>query len=344
MSVSGIDDDDDKWLDRARRASPAQRLELLDQAAAEDDTARIDILIGLGTDINAPVAGRVGRAFLMAVRHGHARSVQHFIDRGLELDNVKDDALAAAALNGHEALCDFFLRLKADPRANDSQCLQHAVIRGNVRIIDRLLRAGADIHCAGGSLLKQAMTAARPAPVKALVLHGADLSRPIHGRNAMQWAQALKMTEIEKFLALFNPPALNVTLGYLRHLTPARLQDPDPLHDGFTPMQLAAYGGHMQAALAILTQDGRKLTRSDLITATPRHPQTVLYILGSKGQLAQLFTPQLWQGRQREMEQAYQYIPAAFRAQVDLAHLQAAFVQDKLRKKQSPRYKLGRKP
>lgn len=255
-------------------------------------------------------------------------------------------ALISAAARGQEKACRLLLGWGADARRDRRALI--AAIRGNHGFVtDLLLRAGATldnvvIEHREMSPLALALEGGHKDSAKALLLHGANpnIMHTPTGSTLRALATTKGLLDTRELMDRLWPTAPRIPADFVARLPLEVLRGPFPDHGGFTGYQLAAYHGQMSALLQRLTADGRRLTKSDLIMATPRYPQTVLFILGQQGRLAEVFDPRWWPGNAAGARDLLRYVPAAFRPQLDAAHIPTRLQQEIWRQQRRPHLRL----
>lgn len=237
---------------------------------------------------------------------------------------VLNTALYEASGAGHLATTRWLLNHGGDAAHMNSRCVISAIQANSGYVVDILLRHGADIAAAEKiiapwSLLARAVCDRKPEAAKALLLHGCDpYGKAPTGQLLKSRMSALGtdiLVEISNRLWLKNVP--HVFEGFAAKVPLEQLKRAWQTHEGLTGYQLCAYNGHIDILLARLTANGRMLSKRDLISATPKHPQTILFILGQRNELAKVFKPALWGGDIAAMRAILPYVPAAFRHQID---------------------------
>lgn len=287
---------------------------------------------------NLPLADRQ-RVFVAAASQNQLARLSFLKSTapGVATPDVLSEALIAAAEAGHRDICIKLLRWGADARRDNSRALHVAVVRNQALIADQLLRAGADMKAAESYLKPRrplvflAAEMRHHETLRALIMHGvAPELQDNQGRDLRGRCRDLAMQGgIEMMNRLWKtPPAVPADFAARNDLDALRAVF--HTHDGFTGFQLAAYHGQIDTLLRRLTANGRSLTKSDLITATPRYPQTILFILGRQRQLHKVFEPALWQNDFAAMRAMIPYVPAAFRWQVDETRISALERQHRL--------------
>ncbi len=286
---------DAAWQRDVREGILSKRQNLLMEAAARGQTTR------------------------MAFIHAHDAAV-------CRDQSVMNAALHAASCAGHHAAVKWLLAHGSDAAHNRSRCLIGAVNANSGDCVDLLLRHGADIKQAEkttypSSLLARAVGERKPEAAKALLLHGCDpFGYTPSGHQVTSRIRDLGMPILNEIInRLWLKDVARVPADFASATPLSDLQRVWPTHGGLTGFQLCAYNGQIDALLARLTAQGRKLCKSDLITATPKHPQTILFIAGQRGELAKIFRPALWGYDVAAMRATLSYVPAAFRHQIDVA-------------------------
>ncbi len=295
------------------------------------------------------LSGGDSRAFVMAAASGDLPQLiflRAAAATGIS-PSLLNAALVSAALHGQEKTCRQLLVWGADARHNRSQALLAAVKANHGYVTDLLLRAGARMedakqHRPHMSLLAQAIEEGHADAAKALLLHGANpnVMHPFSGTTLQARAHALGLIDTYHLMERLWAQPPRVPDDFAQRLPLDQLRDAFPTHAGFTGFQLAAYHGQMEALLARLTAQGRTLAKSDLITATPRYPQTLLFILGQRGELAKVFDLGLWAHDVTALRDLLRYVPAAFRGQLDDAGIPTRLRQEKLRQQRKNNLRL----
>lgn len=297
------------WRGDVRTAALSTRRQMLVQAAARGQTARLAFLQAHDPDVCRDVP-TMETALHAASCAGQRDSVKWLLERG------------ANAAHGH------------------NRCLLGAVNANSGDVVDLLLRHGADIRqaektVAPSSLLMHAVSKRKRVAAKALLLHGCSPfdSMP-DGQSAAAQMRTMGMITLLEMMARLWPKNLPAVPADFAAATPLEdLQRPWPSAGGMTGYQLCAHHGQIDMLLHRLTANGRVLSKTDLITATPRYPQTVLFILGQRGELSKAFAPALWGYNAAAMRDILPYVPAAFRGQIDAASFAAAERHQRLRQR-----------
>ena len=240
--------------------------------------------------------------------------------------NVMNLALHAASCAGHREAVKWLLAHGSDASHNRSRCLIGAINANSGDTVDLLLRHGASIKDAEkttypSSLLARAVNERKSEAAKALLLHGYDpFGYAPSGQTVLSRIRDLGMPVLTEIInRLWLKDVAKVPDDFARKTPLSQLQGVFHTHGGLTGYQLCAYNGQIDALLARLTENGRRLSKSDLITATPKHPQTILFIMGARGELGKIFNPALWGNDVAAMRATLPYVPAAFRHQIDVA-------------------------
>lgn len=240
--------------------------------------------------------------------------------------NVMNLALHAASCAGHREAVKWLLAHGSDASHNRSRCLIGAINANSGDTVDLLLRHGANIKDAEkttypSSLLARAVNERKSEAAKALLLHGCDpFGYAPSGHTVLSRIRDLGMPILTEIInRLWLKDVAKVPDDFAKKTPLNDLQAVWHTHGGLTGYQLCAYNGQIDALLARLAANGRTLSKSDLITATPKHPQTILFIMGARGELGKIFNPALWGNDVAAMRATLPYVPAAFRHQIDVA-------------------------
>jgi len=334
MSVAGIDDDDDKWLDSLTSRSAAGLNDALFQSARKGDLWRVETALNHGADINF----RAGRALLAAVSNKHHKVVDFLIDKGIDLAPVKNDALGEAAHNGDETLVRKFLELGADANHDEASALSLAIPRGNAQVFRLLLCAGADARARGGVLLHQTISHGHAQAAKIMLQHGADHEVYYRDMNALDWAVNIGLREVADAIRS-GSTGIVATREYFTAKSYAGLLTENKTCPGHTGLHLAAKAGHFDVVCDKALEAGIAIQTADLTRETPAG-QSVLLLLAQTQQLKTVFDPALWAGRAADMRKLYRnHVPATFHDQIDIGA--AAAAADRLGlKQQAGRFRL----
>lgn len=294
-------------------------------------------------EVREAARGKREYMFMLAVVKGQAARLAFIHAQDTTITHsaiLMDKALMAACANGQAQSVAWLIRHGANPREGNSRAIVSAVSANSGTVLDVLLRNGASLqdaektHFKDGALA-HAVLNRKPEAAKALLLNGCDPYRSITGGPTvyarMRDLGMPILTELSNRIWLRDVPAVPADFAARESLD--RLQGVYPDHKNLTGFQLAAYNGQIGALIKRLTANGRTLTRSDLIGATPKHPQTVLFICGQRGELSQIFTPALWGNNVPAMRDALRYVPAAFRTQIDTDMLAALERRQQLAKR-----------
>lgn len=281
----------------------------------------IDLMRWLDT-IDPASPKRLSNAFLRACNAGHIGSLKFLLSRGVDA-NVKNGKGLVEALHGDKGdAVDFLLRHGA--RMQDTE------------------REFADTP----PLLFRALRQQRLNVAKALLLHGADPFARHDRETPRDICRRQGMEKLGDLIDRLHVKAPLVSADDIKAQDWQNLQLPQDKYNGLTGMQVAAYNGHIDILVEKMAGLGRSITKSDLITATPRYPQTLLFILGQRGELDKIFgNLALWGKHMDRWLDAETYIPAAFRKKTDAARLKAAFARTQMiEKKKRGGVKINFKP
>jgi len=330
MSVTGINDDDDKWQARIAAASPSQLNALLLQEAAAGELAHVEDLLAHGADLNHAE----GRALVTAAARAPAAMTAYLLKRGITGMHCKEEALAEAAYHGRAETVKLLLQAGANAAHDDSVALYQSVQRGGGDVPRLLLEAGADATARDGTLLGVALAYGNVDAAKALLRHGADPAVYHRNFNAFEWAAETGQTEFSSVLRQWMNMDEYIAPAFFEKKTLAELRTPMPGRQGRSGLHVAASSGAFNVIVDKLLAANDGLTTADLLNAAPPAGPTLLDVLGRQGQLALAFTPKLWAGRKVEAMTLYQHnVPAAHKKQVDLQAFAAALDQQALRHK-----------
>lgn len=334
MSVAGIDDDDEKWLNGLKSSNLQGLNDALFKSARDGDIWRVETALNHGADINF----REGRALLAAVSNKHHKIVDFLIDRGIDLAPVKNDALGEAAHNGDAVLVRKFLELGADASHDESSALSLAIPRGEAAVFRLLLSAGADARARGGVLLHQTISHGHAEAAKIMLQHGADPEVYYRDMNALDWSISIGLTGVSDAIRS-GSTGIVATRAYFTDKKYADLLAENKTYPGHTGLHLAAKAGHFDVVRDKALAEGIALQTGDLTRETLAG-QSVLLLLAKTGQLKTVFDPALWVGRVAEMRSLYQnHVPATFQSQIDIGAAAAAADQLGL-KQQAARFRL----
>lgn len=280
--------------------------------------------------------------FIAAARDGNILRLNFLKAHDSRLANAAtlNAALLEACDMRREDICRLLLKWGANPKHDNSRALYYAVKYNGAMIVDMLLRAGADMQAAARHVPSKtplpfvAVDARNHEALRALVMQGINPGMTdAQGQSLRARARDRGMQGAIELMNRLWPVPPAIDKEFVAGHSLAQLQSVFPLHGDLTGFQLAAYNGQIDALLAKLTDGGRRLVKSDLLGATPRHPQTILFILGQRRELHKVFNPALWGNDFAAMRAAITYIPAAFRAQAQEDRLQALERQMKLAKR-----------
>ena len=193
------EDGEDRILSYASRHGLVDMVELLLQWRADVHAGRVEYPLQtasyLGHTDVVNVLLRYGAnprghpdVFLGAAQKGHIDIVKIFIEAGVDVHEVGQEALRLAAGDGQVDAILFFLSQGVDVNAEgtDGQALQAAAKNGQVEAIRVLLAKGANIHANDDAALIQAAVNGRLEAVQALLEAGAN----VHARNDAAFAIA----------------------------------------------------------------------------------------------------------------------------------------------------------
>lgn len=336
MSVAGIDDDDEKWLNAIKSKQPANLGEDLFKAARTGDIWRVETLLHHGADINF----REGRALLAAVSQKHHKIVEFLIEKKIHLDQtIKNDALGEAAAQGDPVMVRKFLELGADANDDNASALWLAIPRGDTEVIRILLAGGADVNARDKEFLCVAISHGHPEAAKLLLQFGADPEVFYRDMDALEWSINIGLREVSDMIRAGDTGVV-MTRDYFVQKPFEDLLTENATYPGYTGLHLAAKAGHFDVVRDKLLQDKDSRLQTADLTRQTLAGQNVLFLLAKTEQLGALFDPALWAGRRDEMVHLHQnHVPPIFQAQVDIAALAATVDRIGL-KAQAPRYSL----
>jgi len=334
MSVTGIDDDDEKWLNNLKSSNQQGLNDALFKSARNGDIWRVETALGHGADINF----REGRILLAAVSGRHHRIVDFLIDKGIDLAPVRNDALCEAAHAGDAVLVRKFLEHGADANHDEASALSLAVPRGNADVFRLLLAAGADARAREGVLLHQTISHGHAEAAKLMLRHGADPEVYYRGMDALDWSISIGLRDVSDAIRSGNT-GIVATRDYFTGKSFEELRVESKTCPGHTGLHLAAKAGHFDIVRDKALAGGITIKAED-ITRETLAGQSVLLLLAKTEQLKIIFDPALWVGRAAEMRDLYQnHVPATFQSQIDIGAAAAAADQRGL-KQQAARLRL----
>ena len=334
MSVTGIDDDDEKWLNGLKSSSPDGLNNALFKSARDGDMWRVETALNHGADINF----REGRALLAAVSNQHHKIVEFLIDKGIDLAPVLNDALGEAAHKSDAKLVRKFLELGANANHDDASPLSLAIPRGDVEVFRLLLAAGADTRARDGVLLHQTISHGHGEAAKLMLQYGADPEVYYRDMNALDWSISIGLRDVSDAIRSGNT-GIVATRDYFVDKKYADLLTENKTYPGHTGLHLAAKAGHFDVVRDKALTEGIAIKTEDLTRETLAG-QSVLLLLAKTDQLKIVFDPALWVGRAAEMRSLYQnHVPATFQSQIDIGTTAATVDQLGL-KQQAARFRL----
>jgi ankyrin repeat protein len=205
-----------------------------------------------------------------AAREGDERAIRALLQQRVDVNAAEADGTTAlhwAAHRGDLAAVDLLLASGARAAAVNSfgvAPLALAAANGNAAVVARLLKSGADPNTAvknGETVLMTAARAGRTEVVRALIAAGANVNayEDARGQTALMWAAVEGHGDVVRLLvqngadikAVSHAPSspLEVTDGPIGASIYHRRT---PQVYVFTPLQFAAYGGHVDAVKALL--------------------------------------------------------------------------------------------
>ncbi|HEX2751606.1 MAG TPA: ankyrin repeat domain-containing protein [Alphaproteobacteria bacterium] len=334
MSVTGIDDDDEKWLIGLKSSNPQALNDALFKSARDGDIWRVETALNHGADINF----REGRALLGAVSGKHHKIVDFLINKGIDLAPVINDALCEAAHNGDVILVEKFLKSGANANSDNAEALSLAIPRGKVDVFRLLLAAGADARARGGILLHQTISHGHGDAAKLMLQYGADPEVFYRDMNALDWSISIGLRDVSDVIRS-GTTGIVTTRDYFTSKSYAALLGENKTYPGHTGLHLAAKAGHFDVVRDKALAEGITIKTEDL-TCETLAGQSVLLLLAKTDQLKIIFDPALWVGRGAEMRSLYQnHVPATFHSQIDIRTIAAAVDQRGL-KQQATRFRL----
>lgn len=330
-------DEEEKWLAETAPLSADEKGMLLVKSAKEGDTWRIERLLEMGAD----AAWQDHRPLMEAAAAGHLAPVSVLLRRTGQNDEIRNDALVEAVAAGRAAVVKLLLKSGVNPAYDDSIVMFFAARENSPEIADMLLKAGADVHARKGALMCIALSHGRDKVAEVFLKNGADPNVFYRDKNTFDWAIELGHVEFSRALRDWAAHDMKTEPSFFEAKSAEELRAPVEGHQSRTGFHVAAASGCFSIIRdKILQTPGERLTAKDLTMEATRLGPSVLLLLGQAKELHVAFDARLWAGRKEEMLQAYNEVPSAYRAQIDLPALSSAL--DRLALK--PRKRLSLKP
>lgn len=321
-------DEEEKWLAETAPLSPDEKSILLVKSAKEGDTWRIERLLEMGAD----AAWHGHRPLMEAAAEGHLAPVSVLL-RHADDDEIRNDALVEAVAASRAAVVKLLLKSGVNPAYGDSIVMFFAVQKNSPEIADMLLKAGADVSAHKGALMCIALSHGHDKVAEVLLKNGGDPNTYYRDKNAFDWAAELGHVEFSRALRDWAADDMKAEPSFFEGQSVEKLRAPLEGHQGRTGFHVAAASGCFSIIRdKILQTPGEQLTAKDLTMEATHIGPSVLLLLGQAKELNAAFDARLWAGRKNEMLQAYDEVPSAYRAQIDLPAISSAI--DRLALKQ----------
>ena len=326
----------EKWQVETAPLSPDQKNDLLVTSAKEGETWQIERLLEMGADPGF----RGHNALMEAASEGHLAATSVLL-RHADSEETKNNALIEAVAKSNAAVVKLILNSGVNPAHDDSVVMFFAAQKNSPEIAEMLLKSGADVHAHKGRLLCVALSHGYDKVAEVFLKNGADPNIHYRDKDAFDWAVDLGHVEFSRALRDWAAKDMKSEPAFFEGKSVEELRA--PLQEG-----RARTGFHVAAASGcfgvirdrILATPGEMLTAADLAMEATHIGPSVLLLLGQTGDLQTAFDARLWVGRKEELLKAYDAVPSAHRAQIDLPALSSEV--DRLALK--PRKRLSLKP
>ncbi|TAL39913.1 MAG: hypothetical protein EPN97_01615 [Alphaproteobacteria bacterium] len=316
--------------------------ELLLAAVQTKNTRLIGLLLERGADIEPQMRGIGYNPMVLAATYGFNDIVDKLHGAGATRPDAYAEALATAAEKGNGALVDKILRYGVDVSQTDLTFC--AAVGGQLDLVKTLVAKGYTTDFRDKTLLEAVVEGDHGAMLDYLLDQGADRNRAQELYVNFSNRRSKPYAEVHKTLKAWSERGETVlyTHDYGTTLKELRRTEPDyrdqPL-SGFVKLAKAnRFAEAMQVARA---EQSDRLEKADLLS-TDGAGNTVLEILGARGQLPMVFAPSLWEKRQEDFAAIYAEIAPVYRPQVDFQELVSTWRQQALAKAKTKIPKLKR--
>jgi hypothetical protein len=306
--------------------------ELLLEAGAADDDAEQEFmkaavrhnnaplvrrLLDRGVDVEPAMRGVGYNRMVLAATFGWEDIVERLHKEGATPPQAYEEALAAAAEHGHARLVDKLLDYGTDTTQTD--VVFCAAVGGQVQLVKDLVSRGFTTDFTCKTLLEAVVEGNHGAMLDFLFDQGADRQRAhelyvrASNRDSKPYAAVhatIKQWSERGETVIRAIPELHA-LADLRQVEKDYRGKPETLLVRLSKINRIGDA----VALARAARNDR-LDVGDLL-ATDGAGNTVIEILGSRGQLPQLFAPDLWEERQQDFATLYAEVAPVYREQVD---------------------------
>ena len=339
MSVTGIDDDEDKWQARLNAASPAQLNVLLTDSARAGDLPRLKEVLARG----AALDHKDGFTLVLAASRGGLAMTEFLLARGIVklAPNCLDEALAEAAHYNKKDTVRLLLQHGAKCDYSDAAALFAACQRGDGELMEMLLQAGGNAAARQGTLLPIALAHRNQDVAMSLLKHGADPASYYRGMNGFEWTAEMGLPEFAGVLRQWLNDDRDIPRAFFENKTLAELRAPMPARYGRSGIHLAASTGNFDIICdrARSAAPGDGLMAADILHRSDNGP-SVLHLLGQRGELGKLFDAALWRGRKAEALLLLREVPKAYAHQLDAPAFVAALDHHALKHK-APKFRFN---
>lgn len=339
MSVTAIDDDDDKWQARFAAATPAQLNAMFLETARTGDVARAKLLLSAGAEL----AHNSGHALVLAASRGGPDMLEFILAEGIaaQAPDCRHDALAEAVHYNRKDAVRRLLTAGASPAALDSAALFFAAQRSDGEMMEMLLRAGGNATARQGTLLPVALAHRNEEAAMRLLRHGADPAAYYRGMNGFEWTAEMGLPGFAAVLRQWLTEDGDIPRAFFENKTLEELRAPLPARQGRSGIHLAAGSGNFDVVRNLVLSSPADSLRAGDILQTATGAPGVLNLLGQRNQLHLLLDAALWRGRKAEALQVLREVPAAYNSQIDVAAFAAALDHHVL-KSAAPKFRLDR--
>ena len=339
MSVTGIDDDEDKWQARLNAASLPQLNALLTESARTGEFAHLKQVLARGADLGY----KDGFTLVLAASRGGLDMTEFLLARGIATlaPGCLDEALAEAVHYNKTNTVRLLLQQGAKTDYSDAAALFAAAQRGDGEMMEMLLQAGGNATAREGTLLPIALAHRNQDVAMSLLKHGADPASYYRGMNGFEWTAEMGLPEFAGVLRQWLNDDRDIPRAFFENKTLAELRAPMPARYGRSGIHLAASTGNFDIvrdrALAAAPAEG--LTAADILHRANGGP-SVLHLLGQRGELGKVFDAALWRGRKAEAFLLLREVPKAYAHQLDAPAFLAALDHHAL-KQAAPKFRFN---
>jgi hypothetical protein len=323
-------------------SSPEVDNELLKAAVETKNPELVREMLERGADIEPEMRGIGYNPLVLAATYGLDDLVDRLHAQGAARPEAYTEAIGVAAEKGNAALVTRILSYGLDLSQTDLAFC--AAVGGQLDLVKALSTKGHTTDFRNKTLLEAVVEGDHGPMLDYLFDQGADrrLAQELYTKFSNRRSKPYASVHATLKAWSEREETVLYTHDYGRTLMELRRTEPDyrdrPL-SGF--VKLAKANRFTEAMQVVRADQSDRLQKTDLLSSDSAG-NTVLEILGARGQLPMVFAPDLWEKRQEDFASLYAEIAPVYRAQVDCQELVSAWRQQALARTKAKIPKLKR--